>query len=112
MKKRKLSSTLLFLILLFIGIISVYKGQLVANNLKESPMPGRNVWLVGTGDYFADTITGSYHHLVTDFTMVELYPRTSDQVIIDGYEDAKKYLSVSIENDTLHINRPFLMTPP
>lgn len=105
MKRRKLSSTLLLLSFLALGGLSIYKGQLIAHNLKENPMPRRNVWLVGTGDYFIDTIQASYQHLVTDFTMVELNPRISDHVVVDGYEGAKKYLDINIQDDTLYITR-------
>jgi len=105
LKKRNLSSTLLFIAFLSLGGFSIYKGNLIANSLEETPTPGRNVWLIGGGEYFIDTISGSYHHLVTDFTMVELNPKESDRVIVDGYEDAKRYLDIKIEDDTLFISR-------
>ena len=105
MKKKKLSSILLFFILLSLGCFSIYKGHLVANHLEDTPRPQRNVWLVGTGDYFIDTIQDSYQHLVTDFTMIEINPKSSDQVVVDGYEGAKKYLDIKIQNDTLYVTR-------
>jgi len=105
MKTKKLSSILLLIAFILIGGFSIYKGNLIANSLKEAPKPGRNVWLVGTGGYFIDTLSGPYHHLVSDFTMIELNPKESNQIIVDGYKDAKRYLDIKIDNDTLFLKR-------
>lgn len=105
MKTRNLSTYLVIGVLLFFCGISVFKGTSVSHNLEETAMPGRNLWLIGKGEYFTDTLSKPYNHIVTDFTLVELLPRLENQVIVDGYENGKRYVDIHVENDTLYVDR-------
>lgn len=105
MKKTLTSSKILLAALFALGFIGVYKGYSLSNNLTKKAPNGRSFWLIGKGPYFSDTIKHEYNHLVSDFTLLELLPRLNSEVQVDGYENGKRYVDITLSNDTLYVNR-------
>ena len=105
MKKTLTSSKILMVALFAIGSIGVYKGYSLSNNLSKKTPNGRSFWLIGKGPYFSDTIKYEYNHLVSDFTLLELLPRINNEVQVDGYENGRKYVDITLSNDTLYVSR-------
>ena len=104
MKTRKPSYILLLVIAVLALIMTVSYAFTISDQLKE-PGPFRgNKWLLGSGPYFKDSLVESYQHLVSDFTLLELEPRLENIVIVEGYENSKKYLDLNIQNDTLYVS--------
>ncbi len=100
----KKSQIILLIIILGIVLCGIFYSFSISDRLEKSDRRGAGKWLIPKGDYFLDSIKGSYHHLSTDFTLVELNP-LSEEVIIEGYENTKQFLEVTIVNDTLFVNR-------
>lgn len=104
MSTSKPSRILLGAMALLALIMTVSYAFTISDQLKE-PGPHRgNKWLLGSGPYFKDSLVETYHHLVSDFTLLELEPRLENIVIIEGYENSKKYLDYNIQNDTLYVS--------
>ena len=104
MSTSKPSHILLGAIALLALIMTISYAFSISDQLKE-PGPFRgNKWLLGSGPYFKDSLMKPYHHLVSDFTLLELEPRLENLVIVEGYENSKKYLDYSIQNDTLYVS--------
>ncbi len=104
MSTSKPSHILLGAIALLALIMTISYAFTISDQLKE-PGPFRgNKWLLGSGPYFKDSLMKPYHHLVSDFTLLELEPRLENIIIVEGYENSKKYLDYSIQNDTLYVS--------
>lgn len=99
-------SHLIFGFMFFTSILwAISDTYFISNHLSPKEPIGRKVWLIGKGPYFLDTIKGNYHHLVSDFPLVELDPASSHQATIEGYENGKRFLFTEIRNDTLYVLR-------
>ncbi len=105
MKIKNTSNALIILIIFLASAFTVYKGNVFAGSLETKSNFESSYWLEAEGEYFSDTLHGLYHHIVSDFSLVELLPREEGIVIIDGYENGRKYVSTEIKEDTLFINR-------
>lgn len=104
MSTSKPSRILLGAIALLALIMTVSYAFTISDQLREPGQMRGNKWLLGSGPYFKDTLMEPYHHLVSDFTLLELEPRLENIVIVEGYENSKKYLDYSIQNDTLYVS--------
>ncbi len=104
MRKYKPSHILIALISCLALIMTVSYAFTLSDQLREPrPFQG-NKWLLGSGPYFKDTLVEPFHHLASDFTLLELEPRLENIVIVEGYENSKKYLDLTIRNDTLYVS--------
>ena len=101
------SSHIQVALLTFASILIVQYALHVSPKLVKSPIPKSKIWYLGKGDYFLDTIQGSYHHLVTDFPLLELAPNNNQLVELEGYSNSKRFLNTKIENDTLFVLQTF-----
>ena len=104
MRKNKPSHILIALITCLALIMTVSYAFTLSGQLKESSPFRGHKWLLGSGPYFKDSLIQPYHHLVSDFTLLELEPRLENIVIVEGYENSKKYLDLNIQNDTLYVS--------
>ena len=96
MRKNKPSHILIALITCLALIMTVSYAFTLSGQLKESSPFRGHKWLLGSGPYFKDSLIQPYHHLVSDFTLLELEPRLENIVIVEGYENSKKYLDLSL----------------
>lgn len=71
-----------------------------------------DIWLIGKGDFFSDTLTTSYSHVYSDFPLLELDARYENYTVIEGYENGKKYLDYEILNDTLFLRMAIPRSAP
>ncbi len=107
MRSRKFSHIVIF-ILVFTGIIVTISYSFQTNKMiQKIPAQENKVWLLGKGPYFLDTLEFQYSHLVTDFPLLELHPRSSTLVEIEGYENSKRFLSIRHRQDTLFVMQSF-----
>jgi hypothetical protein len=101
MKKSKIYLSLF--LALFIGL---YVGTAFIN-IKNSEAPKLNIQskmiLESRGSFFADTINASFQYIKSDFPAIQLDPRLGDQLIIEGWEEARNYIDSYVKNDTLFV---------
>ncbi len=102
-KSKKKSDLILIAIICIVILNAIASAYHLSHNIEKKTPVKRDVWLLSKGAFFLDTIKGNYEHLISDFPLVELTGQYEDRILIQGYENGRKYLNTEIRNDTLYV---------
>ena len=100
MKKSNIILSITFIAILSSSVLFAFR---IKNHATPAPPIKLSSFLVGKGEVFSDTILGSFHVLKSNFPALVLDARYADQLIFEGFSNARDYISYQIKNDTLFI---------